>query len=338
MCKFENEETKGSIAGTSSFSLDITARGRPLIIFKGYEHRQVRVDRARNLKAYRCIKKRCKGRLHSDYNDTNVRIVSEHIHEPNFDAEFKRRRRTLLRELAQKGNVSPSQIIQKARDLEMQYHVVCESTKTSYAAERRYIQRYWNRQKQQELSNRNGFLSAKHQVMDYNSQLKMKQEEDNGSIGEESVNSLSSSFRPDSVQRSEQFSQFLQLISNGITDGNSASAMNVYLNLLLQQMLSNAVGNNSSNSLQEKDDYCSSDFSNQNQLSSLSTKQRLVDAQIQTNIDEDGFHPATNDVAVCDILALELKTILAKKFWPKHYLCEDKLKLMIDAIYKLLEY
>ncbi|OZC05750.1 hypothetical protein X798_07275, partial [Onchocerca flexuosa] len=280
-------------------------------------------------------KKKCKGRLHSDYNDTNVRIVSEHIHEPNFDAEFKRRRRTLLRELAQKGNVSPSQIIQKTRDLEMQYHVVCESTKTSYAAERRYIQRYWNRQKQQELSSQNGFLPEKYQ-MDYNSELKMKQE-DNKDIGEESDNRLSS-FRPDSVQMSEQFNQFLQMISNGITNGNSASAMNVYLNLLLQQMLSNAVGNNSSNSVQEKDDYSSSDFSNQNQSSSLSTKQPLVDAQIQTNMEEDGFHPPTNGVAVCDILALELRTILAKKFWPKHYLCEDKLKLMIDAIYKLLDY
>ncbi|EJW74234.1 hypothetical protein WUBG_14858, partial [Wuchereria bancrofti] len=50
----DGEDTKGSLGeGTSSFSLDITARGRPLIIFKGYEHRQVRVDRARNLKAYR---------------------------------------------------------------------------------------------------------------------------------------------------------------------------------------------------------------------------------------------------------------------------------------------
>lgn len=50
----DSEDTKESVsAETSSFSLDITARGRPLIIFKGYEHRQVRVDRARNLKAYR---------------------------------------------------------------------------------------------------------------------------------------------------------------------------------------------------------------------------------------------------------------------------------------------
>ncbi|KAM3716560.1 FLYWCH-type zinc finger-containing protein [Dirofilaria immitis] len=323
----ESEETKGSIPGTSSFSLDITARGRPLIIFKGYEHRQVRVDRARNLKAYRCIKKKCKGRLHTDYNDTNVRIVSEHVHEPNFDAEFKRRRRTLLRELAQKGNVSPSQIIQKARDLEMQYHDVCESTKTSYAAERRYIQRYWNRQKQQEFSSGNGFLSAKHQIMDYDSQMKMEQD------GEESVDGSSSLF----PGVSEEFNQFLQMTANSTANGSNASAMNVYLNLLLQQMLSNAVGNSSNNNLQEADNYCSSNSSNQNHLSSLSIKQPLINAEIQTSNDESGIHVPTDDAAIRDTLTLELRTVLAKKFWPEHYLREDKLKLMIDVIDKLLD-
>lgn len=44
----------------------------------------------------------------------------------------------MLRELAQKGDVSPSQIIQKARELELQYSNACEATKSSYAAERRY--------------------------------------------------------------------------------------------------------------------------------------------------------------------------------------------------------
>ncbi|KAL3985918.1 FLYWCH zinc finger domain family protein [Acanthocheilonema viteae] len=332
----DNEDNKGSIsAGTSSFSLDITARGRPLIIFKGYEHRQVRVDRARNLKAYRCIKKKCKGRLHTDYNDTNVRIVSEHVHEPNFDAEFKRRRRTLLRELAQKGNVSPSQIIQKARDLEMQYHDVCEATKTSYAAERRYIQRYWNRQKQQEFSSGNGLLPIKHQIMDCNSHLKIEQEENDRGVGEESVD-IPSLFRGDSIQISEQFNQFLQMTTNGSANGSSASAMNVYLNLLLQQMLSNAVGNSSNNNPQEADDYCSSNSSHQDQFSSLSVKHTLVDAGIQTTNDESGIRAAVHDAAVRDTLALELGTILAKKFWPQHYLREDKLKLMVDVIGKLL--
>ncbi|VIO98977.1 Uncharacterized protein BM_BM10513 [Brugia malayi] len=327
----DGEDTKGSLGeGTSSFSLDITARGRPLIIFRGYEHRQVRVDRARNLKAYRCIKKKCKGRLHTDYNDTNVRIVSEHVHEPNFDAEFKRRRRTLLRELAQKGNVSPSQIIQKARDLEMQYHDVCESTKTSYAAERRYIQRYWNRQKQQEFSSGNGLVPVKHEVTDCNSESKI--EEDGGDVEEESVD-VPSLFPGDSAHISEQFNQFLQMTTNGITNGSSASAMNVYLNLLLQQMLSNAVGNNSSNNLQDADDYCSSNSSHQDQLDK---KQTLVDAEIQTNNDESGIHAPVHDAAVRDTLALELGTILAKKFWPQHYLREDKLKLMVDVIGKLL--
>ncbi|EFO27250.1 hypothetical protein LOAG_01232 [Loa loa] len=333
----DGEDIKGSVsAGTSSFSLDITARGRPLIIFKGYEHRQVRVDQARNLKAYRCIKKKCKGRLHTDYNDTNVRIVSEHVHEPNFDAEFKRRRRTLLRELAQKGNVSPSQIIQKARDLEMQYHDVCESTKTSYAAERRYIQRYWNRQKQQELCNGNGLLPVKQQIMDCNNDLKIEQEEDDRGVEEESSD-VRSLFPGDSVQMAEHYNQFLQMTTNGISNGNSASAMNVYLNLLLQQMLSNVVGNSSNNSFQEADDYCSSNSSHQDQFSSLSIKQTLIDEEIQMSNDDSGIPAPFHDATVSDTLALELGTILAKKFWPQHYLREDKLKLMVDVIGKLLD-
>uniref|UniRef100_A0A915Q7J0 FLYWCH-type domain-containing protein n=1 Tax=Setaria digitata TaxID=48799 RepID=A0A915Q7J0_9BILA len=330
----ENEESKESTAGTS-FSLDITARGRPLIIFKGYEHRQVRVDRARNLKAYRCIKKKCKGRLHTDYNDTNVRIVSDHVHEPNFDAEFKRRRRTLLRELAQKGNVSPSQIIQKARDLEMQYRDVCESTKTSYAAERRYIQRYWNRQKQQEFSNGNGLLPIKQQIVNHSVQLKMEQEDnDDKGTGEESFDG-SSLFPGDSVKVSEQCNQFLQMTGDGASSGNNASALNVYLNLLLQQMLSNAVGSSTNSSLQETDGYSSTSLY-QEQISSLAIKQTFVDAEIQTINDESGIRGPADDAAVRDTLALELGTILAKKFWPAHYLREDKLKLMVDVISKLL--
>uniref|UniRef100_A0A0R3RS33 FLYWCH-type domain-containing protein n=1 Tax=Elaeophora elaphi TaxID=1147741 RepID=A0A0R3RS33_9BILA len=330
----DGEDTKGSVsAGTSSFSLDITARGRPLIIFKGYEHRQVRVDRARNLKAYRCIKKKCKGRLHTDYNDTNVRIVSEHVHEPNFDAEFKRRRRTLLRELAQKGNVSPSQIIQKARDLEMQYHDVCEATKTSYAAERRYIQRYWNRQKQQEFSSANELLPIKHQIMDCNSHLKIEQEEYARGIGEESVDG-SSLFPGDSIQISEQFSQFFQMTTNGTANGNGASAVNVYLNLLLQQMLSSAIGNSSNGNRLETDDYCSSNPLYPDQFSSVIIKPKSVDVGIQTDIDE--FDSPVHDGAVRDTLALELGTILAKKFWPPHYNRDDKLKLLADVIGKLL--
>ncbi|CAG9540659.1 unnamed protein product [Cercopithifilaria johnstoni] len=334
----DGEDAKGSVsAETSSFSLDITARGRPLIIFKGYEHRQVRVDRARNLKAYRCIKKKCKGRLHTDYNDTNVRIVSEHVHEPNFDAEFKRRRRTLLRELAQKGNVSPSQIIQKARDLEMQYHDICEATKTSYAAERRYIQRYWNRQKQQEFSSGNELLPTKHQINDCSSHLKVEQEEeeDGRGVAEESVDGPPL-FPGDSIQISEQFNQFLQMTTNGSANGSSASAMNVYLNLLLQQMLSNVVGNSSTNNLKETDDYSSSNSSHQDQFSSLNIKQTSVDVGIQTTSDESGIRAPVHDAAVRDTLALELGTILAKKFWPQHYLREDKLKLMVDVIGKLL--
>lgn len=171
--------------------------------------------------------------------------------------------------------------------------------------------------------------------MDCNSQLKIEQEEDERGVGKKSVDGPSL-FPGDSGQISEQFNQFLQMTTNGTINGNSASAMNVYLNLLLQQMLSNAVGNSSNSSVQEADDCCSSNSSHQDQISSLSIKQTLVDAEIQTNNDESGILTPVHDAAVRDTLALELGTILAKKFWPQHYLREDKLKLMVDVIGKLL--
>lgn len=167
-----------------------------------------------------------------------------------------------------------------------------------------------------------------------NSRLEVEQKEDDMFVEEESAGKP---FSDDSVPISEQFNQFLQMAANGPANGGNASAMNVYLNLLLQQMLSNAVGNSSSNSIQEGDDYCSSNSSHQDQFSSK-MKQTLVDAEIQTSSDESGVRAAVNDAAVRDTLALELGTILAKKFWPQYYLREDKLKLMVDVIGKLLDY
>lgn len=170
--------------------------------------------------------------------------------------------------------------------------------------------------------------------MDCNNHLKIEQEDDTG-VGEDSVD-RPPLFPGDTIHISEQFNQFLQMTTNGLATGNSASAMNVYLNLLLQQMLSNIVGNNSNKNQQEADDNCSSDSSHQDHLSSSDTKQSSVDAGIQTNNDEFGIHASAHDAAVRDTLALELGTILAKKFWPQHYLREDKLKLMVDVIGKLL--
>lgn len=166
----------------------------------------------------------------------------------------------------------------------------------------------------------------------------MEREEDDENRtgrGEERVD-RSSLFSGDSLQLSEQFNQFLQMTTNGGATSGGASTMNVYLNLLLQQMLSNAVGNNSNSNSQEADDYCSSNSSHQDQFSSSNMKQTSVDAGIQTNNDESGIRAPVHDAAVRDTLALELGTILAKKFWPQHYLREDKLKLMVDVIGKLL--
>uniref|UniRef100_A0A183EL43 DUF5601 domain-containing protein n=1 Tax=Gongylonema pulchrum TaxID=637853 RepID=A0A183EL43_9BILA len=257
--------------------------------------------------------------------------------------------------LAQKGNVSPSEIIEQARELELQYSTACEATRSSYAAERR-----------SDFSL--DFARFVESRMLLNEHLKMEAAEEDGSA--RGANLLSSELRkidsvaddqdavgsvnvkeqqPNSVaddqdavgsvsvkeQQPSEMTDLLQMSDVAVLTSNRLrpfGPMNIFVNIIYQQMLRDAMVKRSNSvtgvrrhypNYQERlkllADYCS-----------VRSSMTDCDEQPQTNESDEQLEHLR------DTVAMELGTVLTKTFWPKTFTGDDKLELFLDVIGKFL--
>uniref|UniRef100_A0A915B354 Mos1 transposase HTH domain-containing protein n=1 Tax=Parascaris univalens TaxID=6257 RepID=A0A915B354_PARUN len=112
-----------------------TTKGNQLLLHEGYQYRFVSKTKrdARNI--YRCIKKGCKSRLHTDNEDKVICIRNQHNHSENYSAAEVRLHRWSLKQAAMNGEISRENIL-KSRKMLSNVTAV-----PSYEADRRFLSR-----------------------------------------------------------------------------------------------------------------------------------------------------------------------------------------------------
>ncbi|VDM98862.1 unnamed protein product, partial [Thelazia callipaeda] len=298
----------------------------------------------------------CRGRITTALDDTDVHVVNVHNHQPNAEIVPKRRVRTMLRKLAERGEMPQSEILKKIQDMEVAFGRSREQENAKgYAAERRYISRHMKLKSQS-----TGSESSSPKMPKYSNYAIRSMGNKEANVNE---NELNNKVSKDSDSKLEQGATKSDVNVPSKSGGEIPDKMNVFA-----QIDSNAnnheVSLEDKKALQEESEKklmkillrieCSDD-----EVDSLMTENNGNTAdsrQISSSASKKHEHSASNSkqfgtgctknespmshVDKCALRGLitdEIADIMYKRLWPDGFTHITKLEFMRDVIDKILD-
>ncbi|VDN08212.1 unnamed protein product, partial [Thelazia callipaeda] len=277
--------------------------------------------------------KTCRGRITTALDDTDVHVVNVHNHQPNAEIVPKRRVRTMLRKLAERGEIPQSEILKKIQDMEVAFGRSREQEITNgYVTERRYISRHMKHNMHLDKScspvpKKSGY---------HNYELKTKQNK-HGSTIKNGENNKDAKSKDATVHEAK--------ITAPVNDSVLFPDDDMLLDLEHQKCLIELLKSvqcshdNGTNSVDTEDE------ENMNGTTTLQ-KSSCVLGKRKDSTDSQQFHQnsilsessvfSNYNPALRGELASEIGAVLCKSLWPASFTRVAKLQFMRDVIDKIL--